>query len=239
MDQLPAQNVLGLEQRDLVAPLIGDQSRLHACRTAADHGHFFAPLRLGGIGPFQRVAQTDQGIDRANGPVAFVTAQTGDHVGPACVELLAVFRVADEGPGHGYHVRFALGNVGVDVVQVLEPAHRGADRVDPPGLEGFGVFQTDGAVLRRAIGAGVGQGAVLGPNLKDVHQLFLGAQLGIVQEVFHGVASGHVLLAGDLALDQKVRTAALADFPEQLQGEPGPVFQAAAVFVLPLVVHRG
>ena len=232
MDQLAAQLAALFIQVHLMAPLRRDPGRPQTAGTAADDGDF---LDLGGgLDHVFPAGVADPGIDGADAAVALVAAQAADDfILPLLHDLGPVVLLADEGPGLGDQVAVAVCQHPLHDIRVLEAAHGGDVGLDPRILQQLAVAQVGRAVLFKEIGIHMGQVAGLGPKLEDV---YIGLkELAVGHKVLGGVAAGQGLLPGELHLDGIVVPAGRLDGLEQLHQKPGPVFQAAAVFVGALV----
>ena len=233
-----AQLVLGLEQGDLVAPVAQLHGGLHAGGAAADDGHLHGGQGLG-LQNVQTVLDADLGVDRADGnegivgaaAVALVAPQAGDQIlVTALLEELTVLGVGDKGAGGGDDVQGAVGHSLLHVVEIVEAAHAGDLHLQALFTGVFGVLQEGGALQLEGDGVvGVGHA---GAELDDVH-----IGLGHFQELHalvHAVAPLG-FLAGEQHLHDHVPAGGLADGLQTLEGELGPVFQAAAELVGALV----
>jgi len=237
-----------LEEGDAMSPCSGGSGRLQTCRTAADNKYL-----LGFLDGFQHhlPLPTRQGIDAAEGvgPVApaFVNghdlaqaAGTGDagddFIRSSLPGLVGQLWVGQEGPGHADEVCLAGGQDLLGGERIVDPvggddrdAHDAADR---PGQMG-----------ETTLGHGGGDGGYGGfvparVGVDEIHPRFFqcpGDRYGLGD----GVPPGHLFVEVQADPHGEILADGRPDGGDYLPDDPQPVFQAAAVFILPEVGEGG
>ena len=152
--QLAAHLGGGVEQRDRVAALRGDNSGHHACGTGPDHGDGF---RCGGGRVGQFGFRTGAGVHEATGQTArkgmvqagLVAGDAGRNLGSASAARLGdEIGVGEEGAGHADHIGASVGQDRFGHVGGVDPV-RGDDRdpdfgAQPSGQPGEGATRNRG-----------------------------------------------------------------------------------------------
>ena len=219
--QLTAQMAVFLQQGDLVAPLGGGDGGLHARRAAANDHHMLGLACLLRGDHFQKLLPAHGGVYRAGEGRSTVVVQTmeatdagNDIVLPALIELVGPLGVGDQAPGHGHHVRLALGQGLLDEVRILESTQGENRNLDPGiGLDGGGEFGV-AAVGEKLSGMGDIFSTVVkcaGGDMGDVDPVL--EVLDHLDAVLHVIAPaiGPQLVAGNAVLDEQLAAHPLPD----------------------------
>ena len=238
--QCASQTALLFQQGHIMAPALRGKGGRQASGTSADHHHLALVLGRGVQVHIQQLmahggVHVTAKLAHIKPPDAVEAADTGNHVLlPSGAPLVGCFRVSQQLPGHIHNIRIAVPDDPVHLGGVVVAAHSGH----------LGLFDRLLHSLRRLQIAAVGDkdsregvlvGGVVGAsgNMDNVHILF--CQLGVLAHILQGDSVFHVLVAAHPQLNDEVLAHSLPDSLVHPQGEPGPVFQRAAVLIRAVV----
>ena len=173
---------------------------------------------------------------------AGIAAHTAaDIPGPPLPGLIGQVRIADQAPGQLHDVRLPGGDDLLHLLRFHQPAHRGHQGLLHLGPDRGGEFHVHPVGLEHA-GMGPVKGAdpyAAGAN-GDVDDVRVTVQLpGEFDPLLDAVAAGLDLGAADADLYREIPAALLMDGIDDLHGEAGPVFRAAAPAVPAGIEGRG